>query len=371
MTDDARRQGVAGPRLNVAAVVLAAAGFTVACGAAGATDVMPESGLIEGLSSCDGSDLPVAAFWGSTEGEGSPGRHSESPPGGDLFAMSANGAIRKLTDDAKSRDPWLSHDGRRLYFARSVVGVEAGTAAPGKSIWVRDVATGEETKLFEIADREGAQAANPEASPDGSRIIFQASNEALFDRVYVLEPGGQPRAIAMPAEEHGPGSQSEPTWRPEGEQLAYVLAEWDDQGQLWSSVRVVDLASFEETILYAPTEPGALLNLEWTTDGAALTARQQSTGLEIAPPGDAVISIDLASGQQTTVTDGATMSITASSEGVVTGIGPDPRVPRGGYEPATVLATWNGDDLAVQELPETFSFATHLTIADCAFHRED
>jgi len=369
MTDYARRQGPTGRRLRVAAVVLAAAGLTVACGSEDPTQMLPTEVFpgrgIEGLDSCAGGELPVAAFWGSTEGVGSPGRGPDSPPGGDLFGMSSDGEIRRLTDDAKSRDPWLSHDGRRLYFTRSDGGTLAGGAAPGTSVWVRGLDTGEDTMVFEVADREGAQVAVPEASPDGSRIVFQATNEEMFDRVYVLELGGELREIAMPISAEGlQGWQTEPTWRPDGEQLAYLYTEVDDTGQrLWSSIRVVDLASSEEAILYAPAEPVTLVDLEWTADGEALTANQLA--------GQQVISIDLASGRQTTLADGVNVSATASGEGAFTGIGPEHQAPAGEEPTRQVLATWNGADVAVRELPEAFSFATYLTIADCAFHRED
>lgn len=362
-------------RMRLNALIIAIAATVSACGTEGLPNEAPQPALFDGLADCGVPDSPIAAFWGSDEGVGVPGRNADSPTGGDIWGITADGRVAAITNDAKSRDPWLSDDGRRLYFTRSAGGIVAGAAAPGIEVWVRELASGEETMLFRAdTNVEGTEVSAPEGSPDGKSVAFQAPAGQLMQQyVYVMttEPIGEPVQIPMPASTGRIHGQREPTWSSDGSELAYVYHEVDDLGQIFSSIRIVNLLSNAERSLYAPAEPVSLLELDWTPDGSALLAEERSTLASGTSEGSTVVSIDSTSGERSVLATQVGVPTTLSSSGgAVTGIG-TLRSWSNETEIAKTpeLMTWGSDSTSRRELPSRFAFATSLTIADCSFIR--
>lgn len=379
-----RRRSSPGPvsrRSRSSTLVLVASAIAVAgCGAESVDGVDgDQAGALAGLTDCGSPDAPVAAFWGSDQGVGFADDSQDAPSGGDIWTMTVDGRVTQLTDDARSRDPSMSDDAKRLYFTRSNGGLDAGVAAPGTQLWVRDLATGDETLIYDTG--EDTQGFNEvEESPDGTAIAFSAHLDfprSSIPRVYVLDldPLGEPTVVPFPPidKRYPFQMQASPTWSPDGARLAYVLVENDRSTGWRSSLRVVDLATGDDSLLYrAPDERSYMLSLQWSPDGSALVAAVKG---DQPQEGFMAVSIDAATGDRTVLVDAVPDSVTnASADGTAVGsIGltfeqiEDPTLLQ---EP--VLTTWTGADTgATDALPVHLSFATQLTIADCSLPRPE
>ena len=359
-------------------VMLAAfvGGITVAgCGAEAVQDADGnERGALDGLDVCGSPDGPIAAFWGSDEGAGFPDDSEGAPTGGDIWTVTVDGRVTAVTDDARSRDPSLSDDAQRLYFTRSDGGLDGGVASPGTELWVLDLATGEQSLIFDTGeDTQGI--VDIEESPDGSTLAFTAhvgDPETARPRAYVLdlERLGEPTELPLPPvdEKYRWQSQASPTWGPDGS-LAYVFEESDNSTGIKSSVRVVNLETGEDTFLYqAPDERSYVLGLRWVPDGSALIAVAQG---DESQEGYDAISIDAETGQRSVlvstvpdrVTDASRDSSAISSIGLTFEQINNPQLPQ-----QPVITTWIAGEATTQEIPVQLSFATQLTVADCS-HR--
>ncbi|MBI4539343.1 MAG: PD40 domain-containing protein [Gemmatimonadetes bacterium] len=128
---------------------------------------------------------------------------------GDLWLLDtrSGGEPRRLTRDPYvDGDPAWSPDGRRLAYASDRAG--------SLDIWVRDVASGQDLRLTELAGSEVA----PAWSPDGSRIAFLAVQGLGSDVVVVDVASRELRTVRRGL--FGPGR---PTWSADGATLAVAV----------------------------------------------------------------------------------------------------------------------------------------------------
>lgn len=367
------RRRHAGPAALIAVIMTSAS----ACGVERPTDATDEQGLLPGLTSCGGADSPVAAFWAGDKGDGWPGGGPTSPEGGDIWVITADGAVTAITDDARSRDPSPSSDGQRLYFNRSEGGIVVGAAAPASEAWVHDVATGSEQMLFALAEPTTEHLGRLVESPDGSTIAYSAALgtlESARQRLYVVDRlrPDEPTQLPSPDIDLFTG-QVEPVWHPDGTTLAYLYYEINQaQTPTWA-IRLLDVKTNKDRLLYTYGEPSRMHGLDWSLDGQSLLVMEEP--LEPAeqgqPVGNVVVSIDVATGARTELTDrialDATYSdaagTTLSAVGVpFTQLNSDSALPS--------LLTWhvtNGPSSeSADPLPVDFAFAADLSIARCA-----
>lgn len=353
--------------LLLIACALAAGG----CGPEAVSDQAGEgASLLTDLTTCGGPpEAPVAAFWGSTDGEGFPDDSPGAPTGGDIWTISADGHVKQLTADDRSRDPSFSDDAQRLYFTRSDGGLSAGVAAPGHELWVRDLASGEESLLF-ATDTRTQGVSDIEESPDGSAVAFVANVGSPRDtrpRVYVLDLVDQSdiAEVALPAvsEQLRFPFQLSPTWSPDGARLAYVL-QGEASTTLQSSVHVFDVDMAEDSELY--TVPDPLRDLQWSPDGRSILAIEPTP---LGQDGFTAISINAETGQRSVLVDVVPERVTfaGSDRQLLAAVGLTfEQIDNGSREQEPVLTTWIDGEATTQTLPVHLSFAAHLTIADCS-----
>lgn len=353
-------------RLGVIAALLAGAATASGCGTQvdGDGGAAPD-GTLTGLQACESTDGPVAAFWGSADREGELNVV-------DIWTATAAGQVEQLTDDGRSRDPSMSDDAQRLYFTRSNGGLLADAAAPGTELWVMDLPNREESMIFDAGERSPG-ISSVEESPNGTAVAFAAN---LLEpprpqtRVYVMNlenPAELLEFPLQPAKDEYPFQyQTDPTWSPDGSQLAYVLVESNNSGGMQSSLRVLDVASGEDTLLYQP-EGGRsrLLNPYWTADGTTLVMAAKLDGRQDQ---FAALAVDTGSGVVTTLVEDGVESIVADASPDGTAIASIELMPADDTSSLRrpILTTWTRAGASTQELPVELTLAAQLTIADCA-----
>ncbi|MEL1250074.1 S9 family peptidase [Aurantiacibacter gilvus] len=129
-----------------------------------------------------------------------------------------------LFDLAAASDPQISPDGSQIAYVRRQNDIMTDRAV--SSIWMIDVASGEETPF---AGADGAAFA-PRWSPDGSRIAY-VSTEGGSAQLWVkwVENGEAVRLTGLPS------SPSSITWAPDGRSLAYTMIVDDPSPTLGSA----------------------------------------------------------------------------------------------------------------------------------------
>jgi Tol biopolymer transport system component len=108
-------------------------------------------------------------------------------------------------------------------------------------------ADGTETQLHE----DGVEMEGATIAPDGSRVVFAVVNDGLY---VVDAEGGQPRRIAADGRE--------PTFSPDGTQIAYLVADSISTDALW----VADADGGDASQVLAALTPG-VSDLAWSPTG--------------------------------------------------------------------------------------------------------
>lgn len=197
----------------------------------------------------------------------------------DIYGVTAAGEVVAFTDDGKSSFPAFSPDSKSLVFARAATREgSAGGPPPSTSLWTMDTNGGNERKIVDILNAE-----MPSYSPDGSMITFMgvagAEAVSLGYRIHLMSADGTD--IRRVTDESADGllylTESDPTWSPDGTQLAFVRAgsrNGQSASQLWS----LALASGAERLLHEITSEGGLFDLSWAPSGDSLlfTVRSES-----------------------------------------------------------------------------------------------
>lgn len=194
----------------------------------------------------------------------------------DIYGVTAAGEVVAFTDDGKSSFPAFSPDSKSLVFARAATRKgSAGGPPPSTSLWTMDTNGGNERKIVDILNAE-----LPSYSPDGSMIAFMGVAEAeavsLGYRIHLMSADGT--NIRRVTDESVDGlPESDPTWSPDGTQLAFVRAgsrNGQSVSQLWS----LALTSGAERLLHEITSEGGLFDLSWAPSGDSLlfTVRSES-----------------------------------------------------------------------------------------------
>lgn len=179
---------------------------------------------------------------------------------GDLFGLTDDGQVRRLTDDGGSFSPSFSPDGSRIVF--SGIGEDGFVSdvggAEGLDLHVMGVDGTDRHRLL-----DGDEDVSPDWSPDGERIAFVRTG--AFDepdRIFVAgRDGGSARLLVARG---GAGDNSDPAWSPDGTRLAFVRHGIDGG----SRIMVADAdGSAARSVLERPERLGAP---SWSPDGADL-----------------------------------------------------------------------------------------------------
>ncbi len=190
----------------------------------------------------------------------------------DVWALDADGAVTRATDDGSSFDPSMSDDGARIYFSRTPGGIGDIGAPPPSEAWVLDRATGVQTLLFEAPNVRAVR-----ESPRGDRVAYLSFVDGA-NRLFVTDlSGGEPTALPAPPRPGFYQAQRDPEWSPDGSRVAYI-ATATTTPDLYEAVHVVDLRTGAHTVLYSAKEGVSLIGLDWPGEGNDLVVTE-SNGL--------------------------------------------------------------------------------------------
>ncbi|MGH7579926.1 MAG: protein kinase domain-containing protein [Gemmatimonadales bacterium] len=174
----------------------------------------------------------------------------------------AGGGERQLTKGARDHiQPAWSPDGARLAFVRGANATGKlepsevdGAYFEGGELWTMELATGQETKLFE-------NGFNPSYSPDGQRLAFDAPLTG-GQRVWVSDTRGRnPRQVTSDSSETVVHTQAR--WSPDGSKLVFRRIE-----KLQSDIAVAEPGS--QTIVRVTDDYIFDLDPAWAPDGRAI-----------------------------------------------------------------------------------------------------
>ncbi len=247
--------------------------------------------------------------------EAAPSRHFT---GADLFGLSVG------------TDPQISPDGSKVAYVRATNDIMTDSAV--RSIWLIDVASGEETPLV---TGKGVHV-SPRWSPDGKRLAYISTQSGDGPELHVrwMNTGVSANITALP---EAPGAIS---WSPDGSQLAFTArvvgkplvlgspppkpegAEWGKPLQVIDKVIyrndgggyvkpgtmqlfVVDArGGAPRQLTFGEYSNGG--QVEWSRDGSKLYfSANRRADWELEPLGSELYALDIASGEITALTDRA------------------------------------------------------------------
>lgn len=138
--------------------------------------------------------------------------------GGDVFGLTADGHVRRLTTDGGSFDPAFSPDGKRIVF--SGIG-EDGSADGDTGISGLDLYVMADDGSARHRVLDGDEDGMPAWSPDGHQIAFVRHLDTDHSRILVVDPDSPAttRALVKP----GAGAyDTDPAWSPDGASIVFV-----------------------------------------------------------------------------------------------------------------------------------------------------
>ena len=250
---------------------------------------------------------------GETVTDNTPSRYFT---GADLFGLTV------------AADPQISPDGRRIAYVRQTNDVMTDKAV--RSIWLIDVASGEQTPLVTGTGSHGS----PRWSPRGDRLAYVSTQGTGNPQLHVmwLDTGRAANITALP---EAPGALH---WSPDGTRIAYTARVPDEGLKLGEAPDKPEGAEWAEPLLiydkvvyradgegYVPAgtqqlfivdaEGGAPRQLtsgefdnggeiDWSPDGRTiLYSANRREDRELEPLGSEIYALDIASGAITALTD--------------------------------------------------------------------
>jgi WD40 repeat protein len=139
--------------------------------------------------------------------------------GADLYGLTRDGQVRRLTDDGGSYGPSFSPDGSRIVFSSvGETGDVSDTVGPsGLDLYVMAADGSDRRRLL-----DGDEDVTPAWSPDGELIAFvRGGGGDGAGRILVVDPeaDGSARVLIEP---DGAPADADPAWSPDGTRLAFV-----------------------------------------------------------------------------------------------------------------------------------------------------
>jgi Tol biopolymer transport system component len=253
------------------------------------------------LSACDDRPMPAAPSMPSAPAlgvnNGANNRRILFARDGSIFAMNADGTgvtqltVPDLASSISDRSPAWSPDGKRVAFVR------CGLSSDDCDIYVMNA---DGTGIARLTAQAGANV-DPTFSKDGKRIAFASSRDANGSVVgadaldiYIMDSvtGGNVVRVT-----NQPGMDLQPTWSPDGKQIAFVSArDGGDSGML--DLYAVTLDGLQVTRLTWASEP--VTQPSWAPGGKQIAF---TVGFAEGPNTDIYV-LTLDSKQLTRLTDG-------------------------------------------------------------------
>ncbi len=204
-------------------------------------------------------------------------------------------AFRRITAKGNLVDVAISPDGRFVVYSRFDTG--------GESLWLRQIASGEE---LELVPPRPAGLSGCAFSPDGNSIVYAVSSAAeprgAFYRVSTI--GGPPQRLAS-------GVDSGPTFSPDGKRLAWLRKEFPTPSE--SALMVANLDGTGERALAVRRYPELFAPIfftrpSWSPDGRTIAVSVK----RLRDPDRAdLVGFDPESGRETLLSSSGWISLSA------------------------------------------------------------
>jgi len=325
---------------------------------------------LDGLHACPGAGQVIGAF--TVQG---PTRSTADAPeamGSNTWAMTIDGRPRQLTTDDVHTGAVISPDGRAVYQLRSSGRLLGDSAETPGAVERVDLATGAVTR---VADLPGI--VDLSVSGDGRRLAAARTVESHPDTgldvsgVTIIDLASPSSTKTLPRPPDATAdlfsSVTEVALAPDGGRVAYSIAIEVQRNHVVNSLRIRDLATNADSVIFTPQGTDFVTDLDWSPDGATVLAslRHQEAGdTAEAPARFRTLRVDVASGL-VSVDDGFAQDSTPISAdgGRLLGIAPAPdaeRNPRG-----RALDSWDRGRGVNARIPIDPG-ATGISIASCS-----
>jgi hypothetical protein len=268
-----------------AAAGLLLAGVLAAC----AQPVDAPGAPVDGLHACPAAGSLIGVFTGqdptSATGDG------PEVVGSDTWGLTVGGTARRVTDDGVHTGAVISSDGLTIYQLRSSGRLVGDSMQAASVIERRDVRTGRTATVVQlpaivdlaISDdgRRLAVAHTAESHPDTG---LDVNTVAVIDLASPGTPTELSRAPDVAQDLYSVVTQV--ALSPDGTGVAYALAVEVRRGTIVSTLRIRDLTTNADKVVYTAQGSDFLSDLAWSPDGATVLAaiRYQQTGDDVESP---------------------------------------------------------------------------------------
>lgn len=186
----------------------------------------------------------------------------------ELYRMRSDGSgVRRLTREAlEAVDVSWSPDGSRVLFVAS--------QGRGAEIYVASLATGEQRRLTQGEALNSA----PVWSPDGRHIVFRSFADGSA-RLYIMKADGSERRRLTDTSEE----EAAPVFSPDGKQLAYVVLKHPRRSQ----IKVLDIGTGASRLLSQDPPSASEHGPVWSPDGkriAYVVSKDRSNHIHLMAP---------------------------------------------------------------------------------------
>lgn len=225
-----------------------------------------------------GPAAETSALWALSRAEDQSG-----PPEVWLYTIDpVDGDTRLIADLKETTYAALSPNGRDIVFTQ--VGQDRG-------LWITDVDGRRPERLYQATPNN---VFNPVWSPDGAQIVF-GNNRKGHDELFLIRPDGTGLRQLTTNEE---GGDFLPSWSADGSQIAFVRNAGGPIG-----LYRVDVESGDVQVV---ANPLGATESAWSPDGRSIVvsvAGAMPPGIEAVPGLHDLYRVDLASGDQSALTD--------------------------------------------------------------------
>jgi hypothetical protein len=326
---------------------------------------------VDGLHPCPAAGQVIGVFTGRPETV----QPDDGPAAEDLdtWGLTVSGGLRQLTDDGVHTGAVISPDGRWVYQLRSSGRVLGDSLEPPAFIERLDVATG---RVTPVADLPGIS--DLTVSGDGRylaaahRVASAPDNGLDVNSVTVIDlaspgtPTTLPRAPDARADVFS--DVTEVALAPDGGRLSYALAIETRRNQVVHTLRIRDLSTNADTVVYTAQGTDFVSDVDWSPDGSTIlgTIRYQAVGdTAEAPPRFRTLRVDVRNGR-TTLTGGLAQEVSpASGDGSrLLGLAPVPDAEGGAR--GRSLISWDRGGQPSSRMPVARG-AAGLSVASCSY----
>lgn len=366
-TPGAGREAPSRPRTTGSWTVLLAGVLLAGC----AQPVDDAASPLDGLHACPAAGQVIGAFTVQA-----PTRSATDGPevtGFNTWALTVGGRPRQLTTDDVHLGAVISPDGRAVYQLRSSGRQLGDSVEPPAVIERLDVATGSVERVAELPGivdlsisgdgRRLAAARTVESHPDTGLDVNSVS---IVDLDSPATPVTLPRAPDATADLFS--TVTEVALAPDGGRLAYALAIEVARNQVVNSLRIRDLSTNSDTVIFTPEGTDFVTDLDWSPDGTTVLAsvqHQEAGDAAESPARFRTLRVDVASGESR-VDDGFAQDFTPVSVDGDRLLGIAPAADAEGNARGRALDAWDRGRGVSARLPIDPG-AAGISIASCSY----